>query len=420
MTTRLTAPATWKPALAGALSIVLCPLAMGQINGTVDHLVKFDSPTTGIDSRVFDNGYNVGIGTTSPQDFLHLYRGNPIRSTVGVLMGNSTTGPGRRGFLVDYHGMGGAELWNFENTNMWFGTNNARRMTIVNNGDVRMDNGTFHLDASTNRIGIGTSVPRDVLHLFSGTPSSVGVLMGNSLVPSGRRGFLVDFHGNGGAELWNFENSDMWFGTNNLRRMTISNDGRVGIGGGPIRTNYQDNTTLAPLLDVQGDVRIQSVPVWNGPNDHDLTWARGFSDGVAYNPDKRLVSREGSSRRYKTDIRPMDEDFAKILTVEPKRYKMRKGYGPPNAWSYGYVAEDLDEAGLRNLVIYDEQGRPDGVAYKKVALYVNEVVRDQQVMIEELCAEMAALRELVHRPDRGISCVCDGGHQLGDGSEITR
>ena len=114
---------------------------------------------------------------------------------------------------------------------MWFGTNNARRMTLTSNGrlllasaadanrfpgsgsfeiagrlrldgneiitntgatlflnrdnggDVRMDGRTFHLDASTNRIGIGTSTPADTLHLRSSAASTVGVLMGNGLLP---------------------------------------------------------------------------------------------------------------------------------------------------------------------------------------------------------------------------------------------
>jgi hypothetical protein len=155
----------------------------------------------------------VGIGTSSPQDQLHLFR-NSV-STSGVLMGNSLVPAGRRGFLVDYHSSGGAELWNFENTDMWFGTNNSRQMTLKNNG----------------RVGIGTANPADVLHLFRGSAVTTGILMGNSLVPAGRRGFLVDFHSSGGAELWNFENSDMWFGTNGLRRMTIKNDGRIIIPG---------------------------------------------------------------------------------------------------------------------------------------------------------------------------------------------
>ena len=81
------------------------------------------------------------------------------------------------------------------------------------------------------RVGIGTTSPQDVVHLYQNSPVSVGVLMGNSYSGNDRSGFLVNYHASGaGAELWNFENTDMWFGTNNFRRMTIKNDGDVGIG----------------------------------------------------------------------------------------------------------------------------------------------------------------------------------------------
>ena len=113
MATRRSASVVLRPGLTACLAIACSAApAVAQINGTLNRIIKFDSPTTGINSRLYDNGSNVGIGTTAPQDFLHLYRGTP-RTTVGVLMGNGSTGSGRRGFLVNYHASGGAELWNF-------------------------------------------------------------------------------------------------------------------------------------------------------------------------------------------------------------------------------------------------------------------------------------------------------------------
>jgi hypothetical protein len=187
----------------------------------------------------------------------------------------------------------------------------------------------------------------------------------------------------------------------------ISNDGRVGIGGAPTVINYTTGP-FKPLFTVHGAIRVEDVPVWDGPNEHDLTWGAGFADGVRFDPDRLLISREGSSRRYKEDIGSFEEDFAKILAVEPKVYRMRDGYGPPGLENFGYIAEDLDEAGLKNLVIYDREGRPDGVRYKKVVLYVNEVVKAHHKMIEQLQAEIAALKKVVcsRHP---TEAVCDGG-----------
>jgi hypothetical protein len=38
-----------------------------NITGVTNYLIRFNSPTTGVNSKVYDNGVNVGIGTASPQ-----------------------------------------------------------------------------------------------------------------------------------------------------------------------------------------------------------------------------------------------------------------------------------------------------------------------------------------------------------------
>lgn len=236
----------------------------------------------------------VGIGTSNPQDLLHLFKN--ASSTAGVLMGNSLVPAGRRGFLVDYHFSGGAELWNFENTDMWFGTNNSRRMTLKNTG----------------RLGIGTATPADSLHLFQGSASTTGILMGNSLVPAGRRGFLVDFHSSGGAELWNFENTDMWFGTNNVKRMTITNDGRVLIRGqaairGDLKLGTLRFTEGAHLCAQVGDgiSIIDQNPVQIGVCDSAAENVPIIDDGLGYAEAGDLVSiQRHAPNPYGDDHRP--------------------------------------------------------------------------------------------------------------------
>ncbi|MBK7040697.1 MAG: hypothetical protein IPH46_09555 [Bacteroidetes bacterium] len=41
--------------------------------GTVNFLTKFTAPNTIYNSQLFDNGTNIGIGTTSPQGKLHIF-----------------------------------------------------------------------------------------------------------------------------------------------------------------------------------------------------------------------------------------------------------------------------------------------------------------------------------------------------------
>ena len=245
---------------------------------------------------------NIGKGTSNPQEELHLYR-NAV-TPVGVLMGNSLTGNGRRGFLVDYHSSGGAELWNFENTDMWFGTNGTRRMTIKANGGV----------------GIGTSNPREELHLYRNAVTPVGVLMGNSLTGNGRRGFLVDYHSSGGAELWNFENTDMWFGTNGSRRMTIKANGDVGIGTSNPNGDLTVSANDAKLV-VRDNATNNSA---NAARLELLEYAGGSFSGGGY------MHWDGSKNQLRLGTKESGNPDKIVLVVDRSRQNVGIGTTNPN------------------------------------------------------------------------------------------
>jgi hypothetical protein len=150
--------------------------------------------------------------------------------------------------------------------------------------------------------------------------------------------------------------------------------GNVGIG----------TKTPTQKLSVNGNVRINKPPTWDEDNDFDLTW----------NMDTGVISKEGSSRRYKQNICPFQEDFRDILKLEAKQYEMREGYGKPGQQLFGYIAEELEEVGLTKLVTHDAEGRPDGIKYKKIAIYLNEVVKEHERDIAELKSEFSKLQAL--------------------------
>lgn len=92
------------------------------------------------------------------------------------------------------------------------------------------------------------------------------------------------------------------------------------------------------------------------------------------------VWRDGSSRRYKTDIQELNANFKKVLELDPVTYKLKD----TGMETIGYIAEDLDEMGLKELVVYDPQGRPDGIKYDRIGLYVLEVVKEHERAIANL------------------------------------
>lgn len=147
------------------------------------------------------SGGNVGIGTAAPADKL-VVTGGRIEFTNT----NDATGTAGSGVLEIGNSlrMDGNEI--ITNTNAVLYINND------NEGDVSMDGGTFFLDASTNRIGVGTGAPSTTLdvngtvRIRGGGPAAGDFLMsqdangnavwardGYGLVPIGS---IIGWHGN--------------------------------------------------------------------------------------------------------------------------------------------------------------------------------------------------------------------------------
>jgi len=111
--------------------------------------------------------------------------------------------------------------------------------------------------------------------------------------------------------------------------------------------------------------------------------------GTISGVDLRYITSTGaiyyfsSSERYKNDIQPFQDDFFKILQIEPKSF-IDNATGQKGI---GYIAEDLDELGLKYLVGYKD-GIPDTIDYNGIVLYLLETVKAQQRQINELKASL--------------------------------
>jgi len=175
----------------------------------------------------------LGIGTTVPQSTLDI-RGNLIVS--GSLL-KADSSPFFNSQLSNSSVVPTNIYYNIGNFGI--GTTNPRAALDITNGNIIINNG---------RIGIGTTNPQSHIHLSSFnqntdvglriTDAATGTSLTSGLVlmkDSSQRGML-----------WNYQNNDLLFGTNNLERMRITSAGRVGIG------------TTNPLnaLDVRGNITM--------------------------------------------------------------------------------------------------------------------------------------------------------------------
>ena len=130
------------------------PPGEGSVKGTEDFLVKFTDDTVGGNSQIFDNGRNVGIGTTNPTQRLEVNGNIQIHeqnSNVAGLM--LTQSSGEMGYIMH----------NRANT-LTLGAGSIDRLTIDGDGNV----------------GIGMARPSHPIEMVSGAYVSAGGVWTNS------------------------------------------------------------------------------------------------------------------------------------------------------------------------------------------------------------------------------------------------
>lgn len=100
---------------------------------------------------------------------------------------------------------------------------------------------------------------------------------------------------------------------------------------------------------------------------------------------KRL-GRTVSSRRYKQDVVAWTPDVQAVFALQLVQYRQihvvaEMGDEAPVEW--GLIAEELVDLGLDWLVLFVD-GRPEGIAYEKIALALLPIVQDHETRLQAL------------------------------------
>jgi trimeric autotransporter adhesin len=129
-------------------------------------------------------------------------------------------------------------------------------------------------------------------------------------------------------------------------------------------------------------------------------------DYVTIASDGRLgrSNLNGSSRRFKHDIQPMNTASEVIFTLKPVRFRYNKEYDATQRLSFGLIAEEVAEVDSE-LVGRNQKGEPESVRYEQInAMLLNEFlkehrkvktqtreIQEQQAAISKLKKEMASV-----------------------------
>jgi len=152
-----------------------------------------------------------------------------------------------------------------------------------------------------------------------------------------------------------------------------------GYGAGAYNTTGSNNVYLAaPGVGTESNtIRIGSQGT--GQNQQNAAYVAGIY-GSAVSGIPVYIAANGqlgilpSSRRFKRQIRDMDDSSSALLKLRPVTFFYKPDYekGPPSL-QYGLVAEEVAEV-YPELVSYDRAGRPYAVRYQYLdTMLLNEV-----------------------------------------------
>lgn len=186
-------------------------------------------------------------------------------------------------------------------------------------------------------------------------------------------------------------------------------DRGVIISGGKEAT-YRQYATASPSItvgasgDTAGSSRGSNIVLDCNYLYNFSTWIRTSSHAAnVYVANDGAIVRASSASKYKTNIeRSFDTKMGERILEVPtahwfdKAEVLKKTLDPqaPNPRRYfGMVADDLDDAGLTELVEYNEKGEVEGLMYDRVALTLIPIVRNYRDRITKLESEIKQLKE---------------------------
>jgi Chaperone of endosialidase len=111
-----------------------------------------------------------------------------------------------------------------------------------------------------------------------------------------------------------------------------------------------------------------------------------------------------SSRRYKEEIRPMEEASETLYALKPVTFRYKKRIDPLGISQFGLVAEDVEKINP-DLVVRDKEGKVNTVRYDAVnAMLLNEFLKEHKI-VQAQQATISELKSTVAQQKKGMEVL---------------
>jgi trimeric autotransporter adhesin len=337
--------------------------------------------TGGTAAVTVDASQNVGVGTSTLNDKFNLY------STTSAYQRfqNSTTGTGATdGFQIG-NDANAAYVWNYENTQTIFATNNAERMRIDSSGNV----------------GIGTSSPNRKLVVSN----------------AGAQGFEFGAGTGSGSsnEVLNYNRSTSLYVPSLLYASTHTFF--VGTAGGTRAVDIDSNGVLLVGTQESSVAAGAGVKIFpSGSNsvgisivnaattNSDLAYRLYSTGAAAY---RFYVGYAGtvfatnttisaiSDQRLKENVQDLDVGLDAVMALKPRKFDWKEGKGKDIKGDRGWIAQEFEQV-FPDMIDEWLDPSPEGEdPYKSVRADLIPVlvkaIQEQQAIIQTLTDRITAL-----------------------------
>jgi hypothetical protein len=127
-------------------------------------------------------------------------------------------------------------------------------------------------------------------------------------------------------------------------------------------------------------------------------------DSVTITSTGRLGRGNVSSRRYKHDIKPMENASEVLYALKPVSFRYNKEYDATQTLAFGLIAEEVAEV-YPDLIGRNPKGEPESVRYEQInAMLLNEFLKEHR-KVEEQSHEILVRRATISELKKEIETV---------------